>query len=78
MTTDHMPLVSHQSRLSANKDDNEMIPEAVLISPGIYFTAGKTPVKPQLGDSHRLKWGFLSLNKVGRIAEHVRKGEGRK
>ena len=28
--------------------------------------------------SHRLKWDLLSTNEVGRIAQHVKKGEGRK
>ena len=28
--------------------------------------------------SHRLKWGLLPPNAVGRIAQNVRKGEGRK
>ena len=28
--------------------------------------------------SHRLKWGPLSPNEVGRVAQHVWKGEGRK
>ena len=27
---------------------------------------------------HRLKWGPFSPNEVGRIAQHVSKGEGRK
>ena len=53
------------------------------ISLGIYLTAEENSGKPQLGDlgcatSHRLKWGSLPPNEVGRIAQHVRKGEGRK
>ena len=28
--------------------------------------------------SHRLKWGPFPPNEVGRIAQHVRKGEGKK
>jgi hypothetical protein len=28
--------------------------------------------------SHRLKWGPFPSNEVGRIAKHVRDGEGRK
>ena len=31
-----------------------------------------------LCDHHRLKWGSIPPNEVGRIAQHVRKGEGRK
>ena len=80
MTTDHMPLVSHQSRLSANKDDNEMIPEAWYRSLGIYVIAEENPGKPQIGAldqdfaiSHHIIGGPLSQNKVGRIAQHVRK-----
>ena len=34
----HFPQMPQESRLSANdKDDNEMIPEAVYRSPGIYI-----------------------------------------
>ena len=50
-------------------------------SPGIYLTAEENPGKPQLGDcvtSNRFKWGLFPPNKVSRIAQHVRKGEGRK
>ena len=28
--------------------------------------------------SHRLKWGPFPPNEVGRIVQHIRKGEGRK
>ena len=49
-------------------------------------TPDKNHGKPQLGDrlmkglwtSHRLKWGPLPPNEVGRIAQQVRKGEGRR
>ena len=42
--------MSRQSRLMANdKGDNEMIPEAVRTSPGIYLIAEEKPGKPQLG-----------------------------
>ena len=33
-----------------DKNDNEMIPGAVLRSPGICLTAEESPGKPQLGD----------------------------
>ena len=33
-----------------DKGDNEIIPEAVHISPGICLTAEENPRKPQLGD----------------------------
>ena len=37
---DHLPRVSRKSRLSTDdKGDNEMIPEAVHISPGIYLNS---------------------------------------
>ena len=49
----HLPPVSRQSSLSTNrKSDNEMIPEAVHISPGIYLTGDENSGKSQLGD-HR-------------------------
>ena len=46
----HVPRVPRQSRLSANKGDDEMIPGFVHISPGICLTAEENPEKPQLGD----------------------------
>ena len=54
-------------------------------SPGIYLTAEEKSRKPQLGDtvdqssgtSRRLQRGPLPPNEVGRITQHVRKGEGR-
>ena len=62
---------------------------AVYRSPGICLKAEENPGNPQLGDrqmkrmcdlatSHRLKWGLSPPNEVGRIAQHVRNGEGRK
>ena len=42
-----MSRVSHQSRLSVNYDDNEMIPRAIHRSLGIYLTAEENP---QIGD----------------------------
>ena len=46
------------------------------------YTDEENPGKPQLGrgcaTSYCLKWGSFPLNKVGRIAQHVRKEEGRK
>jgi len=62
-----------------------MILRAVHRSPGICLTAEENPRKPQLGD-HQMK-GLCDQsipqmgshpNEVGRIAQHVRKGEGRK
>ena len=41
----------HQLHLSTtDKDDNEIIPEVVHRSPGIYLMADENPEKPQLGD----------------------------
>ena len=80
------PSVASVTSVANDKGDNEMIPVAVHRSPGIYFTAEENPRKPQLGD--RLMKGLCDqsppqmgpfpLNEVGRIAQHVRKGEGRK
>jgi hypothetical protein len=53
-----------------------MILGAVHRSPGICLTAEEIPRKPQLGDRHCLKWGPFPPNEVGRIAQHVRMGEG--
>ena len=67
-----------------DKGDNEMILESVHRSPGICLKAEENPRKPQLGDRLMLcdklspKWGPLPPNQVGRIAQHVRKGEGKK
>ena len=52
-------------------------------SPGICLTAEENPRKPQQGDRlmkglydhHGLKWGPLSPNEVGRIAQHVMNGK---
>ena len=43
----HLPRVSRQS--ANDKGDNEMIPEAVHRSHGIYHIAEESPRKPQLG-----------------------------
>ena len=67
-------------------DDNEMIPGAVHRSPGICLTVEKNPGKRQLGDRlmkelcdlYRLKWGPFPPNEIGRIAQLVKEGDGRK
>ena len=46
-------------------------------SPGIWLTAEENPGKPQVGDP-RLKWDPFPPNEVGRVPQHVRKGEERK
>jgi hypothetical protein len=51
MTSSRIP---RQSRLSADKRDNEIIAGAVCRYPGIYLTAEGNPVKSQLGD-HLMK-----------------------
>ena len=68
-----------------DKGDNEMIPGAAHRSPGICLTAEENPRKPKLGD--RLmkglcdlsppQMGSFPLNEVARIAQYVRKEEGR-
>ena len=58
------------------KGDNEMKPVAVHIYPGIYLRVeAKETVVEGCATSHRLKWGSLPRNEVGRITQHVRKGE---
>ena len=50
----HLSRVSRQSHISANdKGDNEMIPEAMHKSPGIYLTPEENHGKLQLGDHLR-------------------------
>ena len=63
-----------------------MILVVVHRSPGICLTAEENPSKPQLGysltkglcDQSSPQMGIFPPNEVGRIAQHVRKGEGRK
>jgi hypothetical protein len=79
------PSVALVTLVTNNKGDNEMILMAMHRFPGICLTAEENPRKRQLGDrltkgcvtSHCLKWGAFPQNEVGRIAQHVRKGEGR-
>ena len=80
------PNVSSVKSVANDKGDNEMILGAVHRSPGICLTVKENPRKPQLGNSpmkgcatsHRLKWGPLHPNEVGRTAQHVRLGNERK
>jgi hypothetical protein len=82
LTKGHLSRVSSQSRLSANdKGDNEMMPRAVHRSPDTYLKGEQNKGEHLLGGyttRHRLKWGFLPPNEVGRIAQNVTKGKGRK
>jgi hypothetical protein len=88
----HLPSVSRQSHLWANKCDNEIIPGAIHRSRGVYLTVEefilqlrKTPenlsyetVDQDSATSHSFKWDLLPPNEVVRIAQHVRNGEGSK
>ena len=77
--------VASVTSVAKDKGDYKMILGAVDRSPGICRTAEEIPRKSQLGDLpmkgcvtiHRLKWGSCPPNEVCRIAQHVRKGEGR-
>ena len=79
------PSVASVMSVANDKDDNEMVQGAVHRSPGICLTAEENPRIPQLGDrmmkelwtSHLHKWGPFPPSEVGRIAQHVRKWEGR-
>ena len=80
----HLPRVSRQLRLSVMIRVIMKWFQAVHRSPGICLTAEQNPRKPQLGDhlmkglcNHRLKWGPFPLNEVSRIAQYIRKGEGK-
>ena len=77
----HLPRVSRQLLLSTNGNgDSEIIPGAIQRSQDIFVTAEENSGKPQLGDRRWrlcLKWGALPPNEVGRIVQHVRKGEGK-
>ena len=62
-----------------------MLPGVVQRSPGICLTAKKNrktsarrPSDEGCVTSDRLKWDSLLPNELGRIAQHVRNGEGRK
>ena len=64
-------------RLLANgKGDNEMIPGILYRFPGICLTAEENSGKPQPGD-RPMKYvrSVIASNEIGRIAQHVRKGE---
>ena len=80
------PSVASVASVANDKGDNDMILEVVHRSPGNCLTAVENPRKPQLrdglmnglSDQYRLKWGPFPRNEVGRTAQHVRKGEGKK
>ena len=69
------PSVTSVTSVTNDRGDNEMIPGA-----GICLTAAENLGKPQLGVllMKGLKWGPFPQNEFGRIAQHVRKEEGRK
>ena len=78
--------VASVTSVANDKSGNEMIPGAVYSSPGICLKAEESPRKPQLGDrlmkglcnQSSPQMGSLFSNEVCRIAQDVRKGEGRK
>ena len=45
---------------------------------GLYYLGVRRKTSARGASSHRLKWGPSPPNEVGRISQHVRKGEGRK
>ena len=79
------PSVASVTSIANDKTDIKMILGTVHRFPGNCLTAMENPRKPQLGDRlmKRLcnqsspQWGPFPPNGVGRIAQHVRKGEGR-
>ena len=68
------PLAPSVKSVSNDKGDNEMIPEAVHISPGIYRKAEENPGKLQLGD--RLRKGLCDQlsPQMGRNKDGTREG----
>jgi hypothetical protein len=80
------PSVASVMLVTNEKGDNEMILGSMKRSPDICLIAEENPKKSQLGD--RLmkglcdqslpQMGSFPPNEVGRIGQHVRKGEGRK
>ena len=65
--------VASVTSVANDKGDNEMILGAVHRSPQL-----RDRLMKGLSTSHRLKWGPFPTNEVGRIAQHIRKGDGRK
>ena len=76
------PLSPVVMSVADDKCDYEMIPGAVYRSPDICLTPKENPGEPQLMKgcitSRRLKLSPLPPNEIGKIAQHVRKGERRK
>ena len=72
LANDHLLRVSREQRLSPMI---RMIPGAVHRSPDIYLTAEENTGKVSCATSHRIRWDPLPSYEVGRIAQHVRKGE---
>ena len=68
-----------QSHVSArDKDDSKLKRRAVHRSPGkLWKTLARRPSDEGCTTGHRLNWGPLLPNDIGRIAQHSRK-EGRK
>ena len=80
------PSVASVTSVANDKGDNEMILGAMHRSPDNCLTVEENPGKPQLGDRRMNElcdqsspqMGPFPPNEVGRIAQHVRKGEGTK
>ena len=80
------PLDTSVTSVVNGKGDNKMIPGAVHRSSGTCLKAEEIPGNPSVRRPSdegamrpvHLKWGPFPPNKVGKIAQHVRKGVGRK
>ena len=75
------PSVASVTSVANDIGDNEMILGAGHRSPGMYLTAEENPRKPQLKglfDQSSPQMGPFPSTEVGRIVQHVRKGEERK
>ena len=62
------PLAPNVASVTSDKNNNEMIPRAVLRSPGIYFKAARRP-------SMKAVRPVIASNEVGIIAQNVRNGK---
>ena len=75
------PSVKSVTSVTNDKGDNEMVPGAVIRSPGNCLTTERNPRKLQLGvrmmkglfDQSCLKLGPFPPNEVGRSVQYIRK-----
>ena len=78
------PSVASVTSVANDKGDNEMIPGLCTDLLAFALQLSKTPenLRRKFDEGtvrrHCLKWGPFPPNEVSRIAQHVRKGEGRK